>query len=123
MRTQRIFILSSHALLAHGVGRLLEGQRGLRVVGMETDLRQGMEQIQALHPDVVILSSEIGGPPSLAVVSSVFEASPGTVVVGLSAADNLLHVYQDNQIRVARFEDLIRAIRQAGGARVRKEAG
>lgn len=119
MRTQRIFILSPHTLLARGVERLLHGHRGLRVVGTETDSQRGMQHIGVLRPDVVILGNQAGGPPSLAAVSAVFEASPGTVVIDLGAGDNLLHVYQDNQIQVARLEDLIRAIREAGAARVR----
>lgn len=123
MRTQRVFILSSHALLARAVGKLLQGRRGLRVVGTETDLRQGIERIHSLHPDVVILGSDLGGPPSLSTLSSVFEASPGTVVVGLSTADNLLHVYQDNRIQVAKLEDLIQALRRAKAIGARKEAG
>ena len=120
MRTRRIFILSPHTLLARGVERLLHGQRGLRVVGTETDSQQGMKQIGLLRPDVVILGSQIcAPPPSLAAVSAVFDASPGTVVIGLCAGNNLLHVYQDNQIKVARLEDLIEAIRQAGTTRTR----
>lgn len=119
MRTRRIFILSPHTLLARGVERLLHGQRGLRVVGTETDSQQGMKQIGLLRPDVVILGNEIGAAPSLAAVSAVFDASPGTVVIGLCAGNNLLHVYQDNQIKVARLEDLIEAIRQAGTTRTR----
>ncbi len=121
MRTRRIFILSPHTLLARGVERLLHDQRGLRVVGTETDSRRGMKQIGLLRPDVVILGNEIGAPPSLAAVSAVFEASPGTVVIGLCAGNNLLHVYQDNQIKVARLEDLIEAIRQAGATRTRSK--
>ncbi len=63
MRTRRIFILSPHTLLARGVERLLHGQRGLRVVGTETDSQQGMKHIGLLRPDVVILGNEIGAPP------------------------------------------------------------
>lgn len=114
MRTRRIFILTSHTLLARGVESLLQGRRGLRVVGTETDPQQGIPRIRSLRPDVVITGSELGGPPSLAAVSAMFEASPGTTVIGLCAGDNLLHVYRDNQIKVARLEDLIQAIRQTG---------
>ncbi len=113
MRTQSIFILSAHTLLARGVERLLQGQRGLRVVGMETDPQRGIQHIQIVRPDVVILGGDIGGPPSLALVAAVFEASPGTTVIGLCVGSNLLHVYEDNQIKVARVEDLLQAIRQA----------
>jgi DNA-binding NarL/FixJ family response regulator len=119
MRAQRIFILSSHTLLARGMARLLQGWRGLRVVGTETDVDRGIQLIHALHPHVVILGSETGGAPSLALVSAVFEASPGIVVVALSVGDNLLHVYEDSQIKVARVEDLVQAIRQAGMSRAR----
>ena len=119
MKTQRIFILSSQTLLARGVGKLLTGQRGLRVVGTETDPWEGIQHIRTSHPDVVILGGGNGGPPSLAVVSAVFEASPGTTVIGLSLGENLLHVYEDNQIKVARVEDLLQAIRQATVSRFR----
>ena len=116
MRTRRVFILSPHTLLARGVETLLRGRRSLRVVGTETDRRQGMERIQALHPDVVILGGEASGRSPLADVSAVFKASPGTVVIGLRVGDNLLHVYQDSEVKVGNVEDLIQAIRQAGKA-------
>ena len=121
MRTQRIFILSHHTLLARGVETLLRGCPNFRVVGTETDPCQGMERIRALHPDVVILGSEANGPSSLADVSAVFEVSPGTAVIGLRIGDNLLHIYQDSEVQVANVEDLIHAVRQAGGSRARTE--
>ncbi len=114
MKSRRIFILSPHTLLARGVGTLLQGRRGLRVVGTETDPTQGIRQIETLRPDVVITESESSSSPSLAVVSAVFEASPGTVVIGLCVGDNLLHIYQGNRMMVGEVEDLIQAVRQAG---------
>ena len=118
MRTRRVFILSPHTLLARGVETLLRGRHRLRVVGTETDPRQGIERIQALHPDVVILGGEASGRSSLSDVSAVFEASPGTTVIGLRVGDNLLHVYQDSEVKVANVEDLIQAIRQAGRGQI-----
>ncbi len=114
MKSRRIFILSPHTLLARGVGTLLQGRRGLRVVGTETDPTQGIRQIETLRPDVVITESESSSSPSLAVVSAVFEASPGTVVIGLCVGDNLLHIYQGDRMMVGEVEDLIQAVRQAG---------
>lgn len=113
MRTQRIFILSRHVLLARGVETLLQGQRGLRVVGSQTDPEAGMKRIKALQPDVVILASEIGEPQSLATASAIFECNPGGAVVGLCPGENLLHVYRDSQVKVAKVEDLLRTLRQA----------
>jgi DNA-binding NarL/FixJ family response regulator len=121
MKSRRIFILSPHTLMARGVGTLLQGQRGLRVVGTETDPTQGIRRIETLRPDVVITESESRGAPSLAVVSAVFEASPGTVVIGLSVGDNLLHVYQGNRIMVGEVADLIQAVKQAGGNNSRRK--
>lgn len=120
MKSRRIFILSPHTLMARGVGTLLQGQRGLRVVGTETDPAQGIQRIETLRPDVVITESESRGPPSLAVVSAVFEASPGTAVIGLCLGDNLLHIYQGNRIMVGEVEDLIQAVRQAGANNSRR---
>ncbi|OGO09411.1 MAG: hypothetical protein A2Y61_05705 [Chloroflexi bacterium RBG_13_60_13] len=119
MRTQRIFILSRHVLLARGVETLLHGQRGLRVVGSETDREAGMKRIQVLQPDVVLLASEIGESQSLAMASAIFECNPGGVVIGLCLGENLLHIYRDSQMKVAKVEDLLQAIRQArtGSAR------
>jgi DNA-binding NarL/FixJ family response regulator len=119
MRSQRIFILSPHTLLARGVELLLTGRPVLRIVGTETDMGEGIRRICRLHPDVVILGN--GGQPSMSLeeVSSVFEASPGTAVVVLRPADNLLHVYQDDEVTVANVEDLVQAIRRIGQARPR----
>jgi len=117
MRTQRIFILSRHVLLARGVETLLRGQRGLRVVGSEIDIEAGMERIAALRPDVVILASEINEPQSLATASAIFDCNPGGAVVRLCPAENLLHIYRDSQMKVARVEDLLRAVREAGAGK------
>lgn len=120
MKSQRIFILSPHTLLARGVGTLLQGRRGLHVVGTETDPAQGIRLIETLRPDVVITENDSVGPPSMAMVSAVFEASPGTAVIGLCVGDNLLHIYQGNRVMVGEVEDLIHAVRQAGIGRSRR---
>ncbi len=47
-------------------------------------------------------------------MSAVFEVSPETAVIGLCTVDNLIHVYEDRRIEVAKVDDLIRVIRQSG---------
>ena len=119
MRSQRIFILSPHTLLARGIELLLRGRSVFRVVGTETSIPTGIERIYRLHPDVVILGNGQESPVSLEDVSSVFRVSPGTAVIVLRPGDNLLHVYQDEEVTVANVEDLVQAIRRIGQPRPR----
>lgn len=112
MRSYRIYILTPHTLLTRGVEILLDGRPSFQVVGAETDVQRSLEDIERLRPDVVILGHGNGSSVSLDDVSRVFGASPGTAVISMGASENILHVYQDDQVTVANVEDLVQAIQR-----------
>lgn len=115
----RIFILTPLTLLTRGVELLLTGRPSFQVIGSETDVARSLEQIQHLHPDVVILACGEQSRLSLQDVSNVFAASPGTAVISIGSNENLLHIYRDDQMPVDGVEDLVHAIECAQRAEVR----
>ncbi len=106
----RVFILTSHLLLAESVETLLQEQPGLRVVGVMDELPTTFTPLQNAAPDVVVVGAPGGEQEAL--VSRLFQILPGIKIVGLNLDDNRIHIYY-RQIKVGRqVEDLVAAIRQ-----------
>jgi two-component system, NarL family, response regulator LiaR len=51
----RVLIVDDHAVVREGLRAFLELQDGLEVVGEAGDGQQALEQVAALHPDVVLM--------------------------------------------------------------------
>ncbi|MBI4300025.1 MAG: hypothetical protein HY677_02740 [Chloroflexi bacterium] len=112
MRTQNVFILYSHPLFAKGIETLLRQDRRLRVVGMETDEKAGMERIAVLQPDVVIVDADARGFEPVATARRVFKESPESRIIELDIVSNGMRVYNNRSVPDDAVRDLIRAIKK-----------
>ena len=59
-RKIRLFVIDDHALFREGLLRLLSSDAEFDIVGASGDLRQGLAQIVACSPDVLILDFDLG---------------------------------------------------------------
>jgi DNA-binding NarL/FixJ family response regulator len=107
---KRIFVLSSRSLFSQGLEILLRQDKGVELVGEETDVDRAIEGIRELSPDVVLLEQDSDGDPG-PVVMRVLRETPSTKVVGLNLADNTIRVYRGEQRIPREIGDLLQVIK------------
>lgn len=59
MNRLRILLVDDHDLFRKGIGRLIDSQPDLEVVGEAQDGKEGLEQARALDPDVILMDIEM----------------------------------------------------------------
>jgi len=110
MLSCRVFILTTHPLLAESVETLLHERPGLEVIGVAGLGPEAFARIREATPDVVVVGA--AGEQQTSIVSQLFLEMPGIKVVGLNLDDNRIYIYYQ-QLKVGRqVEDLVEAIRQ-----------
>ncbi len=109
---KQVFIISRHRMFASGLESLLQQESGdeIVVVGQETDLKQAIEKIEALQPDVVILADNETWEDSLPAVFYILREKSVPKVIGLNLNNNNLFVYEARQGIAKNVKDLITAI-------------
>lgn len=57
----RVFLVDDHRMLLEGLVALLRQEKGLEIVGYNTDSRQALGQVRLLQPDVLVLDISMPG--------------------------------------------------------------
>ncbi len=83
--TIRVVLADDHPALRVGLKLLLEQAPEIRVVGETGDGKQALAQIEALHPEVVVLDCELPGMDGAAVAAEMRKRGLATRVLALSA--------------------------------------
>ncbi len=109
MHAIRIYIVASHPLFAQGVSSLLESQPDLQVVGLREYCEDTLREIEALHPDVVIVDSEQSARAEI--TDALLTKIPGLKLVGLSLEEDNITITYLQQTTGAAVEDLVAAVR------------
>jgi DNA-binding NarL/FixJ family response regulator len=84
--TVRILIADDHALFRQGLRKLLEEERGFRVVGEAADGVETVKRVQELKPDVLLLDVSMPRRPGLEVLREL-ETSAGRLRTIVLAAN------------------------------------
>lgn len=104
----RVLLADDHAVLRAGLRALLNAEPDIEVVGEAADGAEAVEQVEALHPDVVVMDL----------------AMPGTN--GLTAIGEIATRFLDTKILVltmhAEEQYILRVIRSGGSGYVLKSA-
>jgi DNA-binding NarL/FixJ family response regulator len=106
-----VCIVYEHSLFAHGIKRLLQPQKGLRIVGMIERPELSTRDLHRLRPDVVVVE----GNGSMAVMESL----EGVTALAISLRGDEATILSGLPVRVAAPEDLAGAIRHAARHRGR----
>ncbi|MBE1292596.1 MAG: response regulator [Rhodobacteraceae bacterium] len=84
----KVMIVDDHPMVAEGIESILESYDDIKVVGTLTNGREAVDQLPALHPDVVLMDlnmPEIGG---LTATEMLLEMDPDLRVLILSMHDS-----------------------------------
>jgi ABC-type Fe3+-hydroxamate transport system substrate-binding protein len=82
----------------------------MEIIGEETNLDRAVEKIEAIVPDVVILSGSNYTNASMQEEMYLLKARPGIRVVGLNLQNNDLFIYRATRIVIESVKDLVEAI-------------
>jgi len=107
----RVCIVYEHALFAHGIKRLLEQQKALRMIGMVERPTVSARDLRRLRPDVVVVEGD-GGMARL-------ECLEGLTAVAISLRGDEATIFTGLPIRVSGPEELAEAIRSVARTRAR----
>ena len=101
-----------HSLFAHGIKKLLERERALRMVGLIERPLLSVRGLKRLNPDVVVVEDNGG--------MAILELLEGVMGVAVSLKGDAATIFTGFPIRVSGPGQLVRAIRTiAGGGRPR----
>jgi DNA-binding NarL/FixJ family response regulator len=105
---RRVFIIWAHPLF-HQTLRALLVQPGIEVVGDSANYATA--EIEALHPDVIIIEESETRPTGHVETLRLLEQSHWAVrIVRLSLQDNEIWMYQREQKMIGRVEELVQMI-------------
>lgn len=108
----RVCIVYEHSLFAHGVKRLLEQQKALRMIGMLERLTLSVQDLRRLKPDVVVVEGNGG--------MTVLESLEGVTAVAISLRGDEATIFTGLPMRVSGPEELAAVIRSAARKRGRR---
>jgi DNA-binding NarL/FixJ family response regulator len=121
----RVLLVDDHAILRQGVHALLAREPDILVVGEAEDGQQALDQVEELHPDVVIMDIVMPRMSGLEATRLLKQRHPEVRTLILSMYDDQEYVVQIIQAGACGYvlkrvvtEDLVRAIHEvhAGGS-------
>ena len=108
----RVCIVYEHSLFAHGIKRLLEQQKALRMIGLVERATVSARDLRRLKPDVVVVEGDGG--------MALLECLEGLTAVAISLRGDEATIFTGLPIRVSGPEQLAEAIRSVARQRARK---
>ncbi len=88
MPPTRIVIVDDHPMVAEGIQSILESYDDILVVGVLTNGKDAVSQVETLAPDVMLLDLNMPGVSGLNATEMILEKRPETKIVILSMHDS-----------------------------------
>jgi DNA-binding NarL/FixJ family response regulator len=87
----RVLLVDDQTLIRQGIRLLLEIEADIQVIGQAVDGRQAIEQVEALHPDVVLMDVRMPGMDGVAATRELGARFPDAKVI-------ILTTFEDDEI-------------------------
>jgi DNA-binding NarL/FixJ family response regulator len=120
----RVVLVDDHSVVRAGLRHLLESDPTVTVVGEASTAAEGVQRVEELKPDLVVLDVSMPGASGLAVIGRMREVSPESRVLILSMHSDAEYVRESERLgsagyvlkddAVAELPDAIAAIRDGG---------
>ena len=120
----RVVLVDDHSVVRAGLRHLLESDSSVTVVGEASTAAEGVQRVEELKPDLVVLDVSMPGASGLAVIGRMREVSPESRVLILSMHSDAEYVRESERLgsagyvlkddAVAELPDAIAAIRDGG---------
>lgn len=92
-----IFIVDDHAIVREGLGRIIEYEKDMSVVGTAQDSAQALKMIATLKMDVIILDISMPGRSGLDIIKDIKSIRPGVRII-------ILSMYQEERFAIRSFK-------------------
>ena len=120
----RVVLVDDHSVVRAGLRHLLESDSSVAVVGEASTAAEGVQRVEELKPDLVVLDVSMPGASGLAVIGRMREVSPNSRVLILSMHSDAEYVRESERLgsagyvlkddAVAELPDAISVIRDGG---------
>lgn len=84
----KVLIVDDHQILRTGLSLIMETTEDMQVVGEATDGRAGLNQVAALHPDVVLTDIRMPGMDGITMIGELHKTNPELPIVVLTTFDD-----------------------------------
>lgn len=81
----RVILVDDHAMVRAGLQQLLDGDRGIQVVGSASNGAEAVTIVQAERPDVVLMDLQMPGTDGVSATRQIHVVAPDTQVVILTS--------------------------------------
>lgn len=124
--TDRIktYLIDDHNAVRQAVATMIETAPDIEVVGQTDDIRNGLEEIRQIQPNVLLLDLKLPGMSGMTAVPEILRQTPGVKIIIFTMYDNPAYVWETVNAGAAGYllknastDELLRAIRAvANGA-------
>ncbi|HWD20334.1 MAG TPA: response regulator transcription factor [Verrucomicrobiae bacterium] len=110
---KRILIVDDHPMMREGLAQLVNSQTDLTACGEAGDAMQGLDQVKALRPDMVLADITLPGRNGLEFIKDILALAPALTVLVISMHDESLYAE-----RVLRAGGRGYIMKQEGGKKI-----
>lgn len=101
-------VFCGQSLYVSGLASGLQSHKQMRVVQLESDVREIREEMKMLHPDIIIF--EFGSINQNAVVEDFLQIHPQVLIMGLNSNTDSLTVFSQNGQKIIPVSKLKSAV-------------
>jgi two-component system invasion response regulator UvrY len=120
----RVMLTDDHAVVRSGLGRLLEQNEGIRIVGEAESGEQAYQTFPEINPDVLVMDMSMPGMGGLEAMRRILNRWPQARVIMFSMHENATFAIQSMTsgalgyvAKSGHAEDLVKAVREVAQGR------
>lgn len=112
VKKHRVLVVDENSMFSNGVQLLLVTQKNLEIIGtVPIDLAVITAEIDRMHPNVVVINEKIVSSQSNLIVT-LLKTYPTLRIIALNLEGNQINIFDNRQVVVETFDDLVSAIVQ-----------